>query len=107
MNNFVSDSIADPRLNEYFGFTQAQVDQLLQDTGLTAHASQLKECKVAYGVEQQVGDQGGKGLGFIISLLGIFRAALSGSRAPSRSMSSFTGETGHGFFPENLSGDGA
>lgn len=43
MNNFVSDSIADPRLNEYFGFTQAQVDQLLQDTGLTAHASQLKE----------------------------------------------------------------
>ena len=46
--------------------------------------------KVAYGVEQQVGDQGGKGLGFIISLLGIFRAALSGSRAPSGSMSSFT-----------------
>ena len=33
INNFVSDTITSSRLNEYFGFTQAEVDQLLQDTG--------------------------------------------------------------------------
>ena len=32
-NNFVPDTITFSRLNEYFGFTQAEVDQLLQDTG--------------------------------------------------------------------------
>ena len=41
-NNFVSDTITSSRLNEYFGFTQAEVDQLLQDTGLTNHAKDLK-----------------------------------------------------------------
>ena len=41
-NNFVSDTIASSRLNEYFGFTQAEVDQLLQDTGLTDHAEDIK-----------------------------------------------------------------
>ena len=41
-NNFVSDTIASSRLNEYFGFTQEEVDQLLQDTGLTDHAKDLK-----------------------------------------------------------------
>ena len=41
-NNFVSDTIASSRLNEYFGFTQAEVDQLLQDTGLTDHAEDVK-----------------------------------------------------------------
>ena len=41
-NNFVSDTITSSRLNEYFGFTQAEVDQLLQDTGLTDHAEDLK-----------------------------------------------------------------
>ena len=41
-NNFVSDTIASSRLNEYFGFTQAEVDKLLEDTGLTDHAEDLK-----------------------------------------------------------------
>ena len=41
-NNFVSDTIASSRLNEYFGFTQEEVDQLLQDTGLTDHAEDVK-----------------------------------------------------------------
>ena len=41
-NNFVSNTITSSRLNEYFGFTQAEVDQLLQDTGLTNHAKDLK-----------------------------------------------------------------
>ena len=41
-NNFVSDTITSSRLNEYFGFTQAEVDQLLQDTGLTDHAEDVK-----------------------------------------------------------------
>ena len=33
MNNFVSDTIADSRLNEYFGFTQKEVDRILKDAG--------------------------------------------------------------------------
>ena len=41
-NNFVSDTITSSRLNEYFGFTQEEVDQLLQDTGLTDHAEDVK-----------------------------------------------------------------
>ena len=41
-NNFVSDTIASSRLNEYFGFTQAEVDKLLEDTGLTDHAEDVK-----------------------------------------------------------------
>ena len=41
-NNFVSDTITSSRLNEYFGFTQAEVDQLLQDTELTDHAEDVK-----------------------------------------------------------------
>ena len=31
-NNFVSDTITDSRLNEYFGFTEKEVDQILADT---------------------------------------------------------------------------
>lgn len=31
-NNFVSDTITDSRLNEYFGFTEKEVDQILTDT---------------------------------------------------------------------------
>ncbi len=42
-NNFVSDTITDTRLNEYFGFTQAEVDQLLQDTGLTEHTEKIRD----------------------------------------------------------------
>ena len=32
-NNFISDTITDSRLNEYFGFTQADVERILADTG--------------------------------------------------------------------------
>ena len=42
-NNFVSDTITDTRLNEYFGFTQAEVDQLLQDTRLTEHTEKIRD----------------------------------------------------------------
>ena len=41
-NNFVPDTITSSRLNEYFGFTQAEVDKLLEDTGLTDHAEDIK-----------------------------------------------------------------
>ena len=41
-NNFVSDTISDTRLNEYFGFTQAEVDQLLRDAALEKHGPGMK-----------------------------------------------------------------
>lgn len=41
-NNFVSDTISDSHLNEYFGFTQKEVDQLLEDSGTTDHAEDIK-----------------------------------------------------------------
>ncbi len=42
-NNFVSDTISDTRLNEYFGFTQIEVDRLLWDTGLASHEAEMKK----------------------------------------------------------------
>lgn len=42
-NNFVSDTINDTRLNEYFGFTQAEVDRLLEDAGLSEHGEKLRD----------------------------------------------------------------
>lgn len=42
-NNFVSDTITDSRLNEYFGFTQGEVNQILLDSNLTAHTQKIKE----------------------------------------------------------------
>lgn len=42
-NNFVSDTISDSRLDEYFGFTQADVDKLLSDTNLADHADEIKD----------------------------------------------------------------
>ncbi len=42
-NNFVSDTISDTRLNEFFGFTQKEVDLVLRDAGLTAHTEVIKE----------------------------------------------------------------
>ena len=42
-NNFVSDTISDSRLDEYFGFTQADVDKILLDTELTNHADEIKD----------------------------------------------------------------
>ena len=41
-NNFVSDTISSSHLNEYFGFTQADVDQILCDADLTDHADAIK-----------------------------------------------------------------
>lgn len=42
-NNFVSDTISDTRLNEYFGFTQSEVDKLLRNVELTDHADELRK----------------------------------------------------------------
>lgn len=42
-NNFVSDTISDTLLNEYFGFTQNEVDRLLADTDLASHAAEIQE----------------------------------------------------------------
>lgn len=42
-NNFVSDTIANSRLNEYFGFVQKEVDQLLKDADLMERADRMKE----------------------------------------------------------------
>ena len=42
-NNFVSDTITNSRLNEYFGFVQSEVDQLLKDTDLTEQAENIKK----------------------------------------------------------------
>lgn len=42
-NNFVSDTITDSRLNEYFGFTQGEVNQILADSNLTIHNQKIKE----------------------------------------------------------------
>lgn len=43
MNNFVSDTITDSRLNEYFGFTQAEVDKLLSDADAVRYADTVRE----------------------------------------------------------------
>ncbi len=41
-NNFVSDTITDSHLNEYFGFTQSDVNRILTDSGRTAYADEIK-----------------------------------------------------------------
>ncbi len=41
-NNFVSDTISSAHLNEYFGFTQEEVDQILSDADQTDHAEDVK-----------------------------------------------------------------
>ena len=41
-NNFVSDSITSSRFNEYFGFTQKDVDRILQDAGAMSRAQEVK-----------------------------------------------------------------
>ena len=41
-NNFVSDTISSSHLNEYFGFTQADVDQILKDADCLKHAADIK-----------------------------------------------------------------
>ncbi len=42
-NNFVSDTIKSSRLNEYFGFTQKEVDELLKDAGIYDKADAVKK----------------------------------------------------------------
>ena len=41
-NNFVSDTLSSSHLNEYFGFTQADVNQILCNADLTDHADAVK-----------------------------------------------------------------
>ena len=41
-NNFVSDTISSSHLNEYFGFTQADVDQILKDADCLEYAADIK-----------------------------------------------------------------
>ena len=41
-NNFVSDTITSSRLNEFFGFTQAEVDRLLADAELSERKDEIK-----------------------------------------------------------------
>lgn len=42
-NNFVSDTITDSRLNEYFGFVQEEVSQILQEADITDRSDSIKE----------------------------------------------------------------
>lgn len=42
-NNFVSDTIMNSGLDEYFGFTQKDVDIILKDAGATERKAELKE----------------------------------------------------------------
>ena len=42
-NNFVSDTIAATGLDEYFGFTQDDIDKMLQDADIDAYAAEVKE----------------------------------------------------------------
>ena len=42
-NNFVSDTISSERYNEYYGFTQKDVDQILQDAQIEEKALDIKE----------------------------------------------------------------
>ena len=41
-NNFVSDTITDSRLNEYFGFTQKEMQTILTDADVTSHSADFK-----------------------------------------------------------------
>ena len=41
-NNFVSDTISSSHLNEYFGFTQEDVEQILKDADCLEHAADIK-----------------------------------------------------------------
>ena len=42
-NNFVSDTIVDSRLNEYFGFTDREVDKLLREADAMSYATDIKD----------------------------------------------------------------
>ena len=42
-NNFVADTIADERFSNYFGFTNEEVQRLLEDTGNIKYQGQIKK----------------------------------------------------------------
>ena len=42
-NNLVSDTITNSRLNEYFGFVQSEINQLLKEADLTEQAESIKK----------------------------------------------------------------
>ena len=42
-NNFVSDTITDSRLSEYFGFVQDEVNQIVEDAGVSEQADVIKK----------------------------------------------------------------
>ena len=42
-NNFISDTITTTRFNEYFGFTQQEVDKILEDAGIKEKKQLIKE----------------------------------------------------------------
>ena len=42
-NNFISDTITDSMLNEYFGFVQSEVDQILKDADVLDKAENIRE----------------------------------------------------------------
>lgn len=48
MNNFVSDTIVSSRLNEYFGFTQKEVNKILSDADAITYADIIKESYDGY-----------------------------------------------------------
>jgi hypothetical protein len=48
INNFVSDTITDKRLGEYFGFTENDVQKLLRDTGFEIYADKIKKWYAGY-----------------------------------------------------------
>lgn len=41
-NNFVSDSVADSRLTEYFGFVQSEVDEILKDAHILNQSENIR-----------------------------------------------------------------
>lgn len=43
LNNLYVDSISDDRFDEYFGFTDSEINKLLEDTGLTGSKEVIKE----------------------------------------------------------------
>lgn len=47
-NNFVPDNITDSRFNEYFGFTQEEVDQILTDANVSGKAEEVKRWPDGY-----------------------------------------------------------
>lgn len=42
-NNFISDTITTTRFNEYFGFTQQELDKILEDAGIKEKKQLIKE----------------------------------------------------------------